>query len=126
MHSNSQLLLFTFQGSGVHITSNPNFIITKFDHLLLVNMYLPHSSSSSNFENVAVILDSVVNLCLSVDHSNIILGGDLNCNVCIESPLANLINQSLALLQIKVQFDYIDDSNRKSSLFVSHHVMLSL
>ena len=74
------------------VYTDANFIIMRFDALLIVNVYLPGSNSVVARDKLRVLLMTLVDCCSQISFKEIVIGGDCNCNILSEDFSAVLIN----------------------------------
>jgi hypothetical protein len=99
------------------IHSDENFIVLKINHVLLVNLYLPCVKDDISLDKLNLILDLLVEVCLNTNYEDILVGGDFNCNVLLDSNLAKCINAKLLCINAIHSYNFLVESSGKSFTF---------
>ena len=90
-----------------------NFILCKADNLLLINVYFPSGKSTTDVDRLHCVLDDVIVHVEDLPHTAAVLGGDLNCNILLNSKFSDLINLKLKSIGLQASHNYIKESNSK-------------
>ena len=90
------------------ISSTDRYIVVALDNLLLVNVYMPCCRNALDHELIHNILYQIGSVMNEIDHSYVIIGGDINCNVFDQSVLSKLINDDIHNLGLSVCNQFLD------------------
>ena len=99
------------------LVADANFIILKADKLLLINVYFPNVQSDNDYDALSVILDNIIGFCACSDHDDILVGGDINCNVLNQTRTSRLINSKFASIDICHSYNFRHEKYNKSITF---------
>ena len=78
------------------VFESDRLVAILLNKVLIVNVYFPCSSKTDVKEVTLEVLGQLDEVCNSNDYENVIVGGDLNCNLDVESWSATIITEFLS------------------------------
>ena len=107
-------------------TESPRLVAIRahkdYTNILFINVYMPCNTTNANEEFID-ILTEIVTLCNIYDGSDVVLGGDFNCDLAVGDARVNILEEFLSLTDLKplvkeviynIQYTFVNTQNHTS------------